>query len=1263
MSEADKLLESLTSDGTGSGSGDSEEHIVIGRDRVISVPDSLKNIAVQFDHNIETVTFDCPRKWDNHDMLEDDGVTIYINYLLPDGNVASAVATNLKDDANPDIMHFDWTISRNATSQVGHISFLVCVRRVDGEGNVLYDWNSELNTEMFISSGLPIEEHLEELNSDVITHLLLRMDELEAIGLSHVVDVETVSDGYNITFKDISTATPKTINIKHGGIFTPVVSEQGDISWTNNRGLPNPQTVNIRGARYIPSVDDEGNISWTNDKNLPNPETKNIMGPIGAVTETLELVDGSAEVEFSKRYRITSDYVEEKSYELTEETITDSFKNFIDEHILKYSSSSSNKQPGFTTLGNVVYKVYTEDVRLDNSLNKTPCLRISIFNTSTNEQTTLDEKLALNKSDFSSLDSSYDSASSYCALPVAVGTKIYIFLGKHYTAYPPSGLYDEDYRGIYMNRLDRIVIFDTVNKTFTYSNVKHQPSSENEYRYITNLISKDNYIYVFTINNCDINVETKRYNYLYKYNITDDTLQFASNEYVIGFLDDHQPLRIKMVQYKSNIYAFETKTKGDPNYPDMSEYNSKIYKYDLTTRTLTKKLREYLHNTYRIITAIFNVNTTVYIIGENITGTDLKREAYQIGDVSCNLALKSNSKDYKLFMDFYDESHGCFDFELLSIKVNNDKTQATVRYILNGEHREYVFYGENIDLTGCKAYIENVTKLQRYVTEDGIVAPVELDIDSELSETSENPVQNKVITKALNDIDMPLESGEGLYSVVTKEAEGRENIAAGRASFAGGHKTKAYQRDTFAYGGSNVGGDPNGNQDDYSFSFVAGGSSNKATGWGAFVGGGQNNDIGGKCSGAVGYTVKISAEYSQGIGDIITINSDDSIKKEGWSQGLGRRIKITNDFVQAIGQNIDAYALNALPIGNYLKVNKTAENTQMFGRYLQSDTPNQQILGHHNLRDPYALFILGNGEETSNWTETSVRDNGDISFHHRNAITVKTNGAFHTESRVNDTNLPVVEYYTENGEVKNRIVEGQYNKDIFHIRNLSFGDKSVDFAIDKDGNFVFKTLNHDSTNGLGNGYTFKQINIDQFGRVVLENTVTIEDENPVVLDIKNYGSPVSQLKLKANGQVISRHLTQDVDEDGTLVTKDFVVRKVQNITNAAFHKVFDAQNNEVNFTLDGKRYYAFFVNCQKGKFPYCGQALMGLTLVMDGSGNGDFIGTSAHIAIDGVEAAIRISATPTSADGKTYTVRIYENLKSGEESQLSIISASVLCTG
>ena len=81
--------------------------------------------------------------------------------------------------------------------------------------------------------------------------------------------------------------------------FIPSVSEEGVLSWTNNGGLDNPQSVTIKGAdgvpgengakgtdgkngvTFTPSVDKKGLLSWKNDGDLPNPPSVNIKGDKG----------------------------------------------------------------------------------------------------------------------------------------------------------------------------------------------------------------------------------------------------------------------------------------------------------------------------------------------------------------------------------------------------------------------------------------------------------------------------------------------------------------------------------------------------------------------------------------------------------------------------------------------------------------------------------------------------------------------------------------------------------------------------------------------------------------------------------------------------------------------------------------------------------------------------------------------------------------------------------------------------------------------
>ena len=110
-----------------------------------------------------------------------------------------------------------------------------------------------------------------------------------------------------------------------GPVFTPSVSAEGVLSWTNNGSLANPDPVSIKGPQgeqgiqgpegpqgqagpagadgpagedgatgaqgpagttFTPSVSSAGEISWTNDGDLANPDPVNIMGPQGPQGQT-----------------------------------------------------------------------------------------------------------------------------------------------------------------------------------------------------------------------------------------------------------------------------------------------------------------------------------------------------------------------------------------------------------------------------------------------------------------------------------------------------------------------------------------------------------------------------------------------------------------------------------------------------------------------------------------------------------------------------------------------------------------------------------------------------------------------------------------------------------------------------------------------------------------------------------------------------------------------------------------------------------------
>lgn len=176
MSQADELLNSLSGEGSGEIALEStvEEHIVIDSKRFITVPESLRRIAVQYDHNVETVTFDCPRYWDGLDLSE---LEVRINYTLSNGKRGSYEVLEVTvDDTDESIMHFDWIIDNTVSSIHGGISFLVCMKTTDENGVEINHWNSELNRQMYVSEGMPSVQNMEEQYPDVVTQIVAQLD-------------------------------------------------------------------------------------------------------------------------------------------------------------------------------------------------------------------------------------------------------------------------------------------------------------------------------------------------------------------------------------------------------------------------------------------------------------------------------------------------------------------------------------------------------------------------------------------------------------------------------------------------------------------------------------------------------------------------------------------------------------------------------------------------------------------------------------------------------------------------------------------------------------------------------------------------------------------------------------------------------------------------------------------------------------------------------------------------------------------------------
>ena len=271
MSQAEELLNSLYDDGISVYSMGDEPHIVVNSDRTITVPEELRHIAVQFDHNVETVTFDCPRYWDDHDF---SNMHVYINYMCSDGYKDQYPVKNLRiDEDDSNIIHFEWTISKNVTFLKGKVSFLVCIKSINENGEEEPHWNSRLNQDLIIDEGMECTEQIIDSNPDVIENLLARMEELETTGGVSDEQIENALNKYLDENPITGTGTVKSVN----GVEP---DESGNIEITVSN-IPGET-----GGYYMPNVSQTDantmTVSFTASKDdMPAVSEKTITLPSG----------------------------------------------------------------------------------------------------------------------------------------------------------------------------------------------------------------------------------------------------------------------------------------------------------------------------------------------------------------------------------------------------------------------------------------------------------------------------------------------------------------------------------------------------------------------------------------------------------------------------------------------------------------------------------------------------------------------------------------------------------------------------------------------------------------------------------------------------------------------------------------------------------------------------------------------------------------------------------------------------------------------
>lgn len=205
---------------------DTDKHFIINPvTRSVSNSSETKNILFQHDHNSERFTFELPKIIDGHDMTQCNSVQIH--YVNIDAKTKSTyeglynVGDVIVPDDNPELIIFSWLVSRNATQYVGNLAFIIRFACVSEDGTLDYVWNTAINSNINIASGINNAEDIEIGYADILAELIARINNIEQRDTPS--DVYIVDDGNGNITLNISSKKVKFTDDGNGNIKMEVL--------------------------------------------------------------------------------------------------------------------------------------------------------------------------------------------------------------------------------------------------------------------------------------------------------------------------------------------------------------------------------------------------------------------------------------------------------------------------------------------------------------------------------------------------------------------------------------------------------------------------------------------------------------------------------------------------------------------------------------------------------------------------------------------------------------------------------------------------------------------------------------------------------------------------------------------------------------------------------------------------------------------------------------------------------------------------------
>lgn len=274
MSQADALLASLTTDyGHSHSVVDSDSYFVIDPvTREIENATRQRNILMQYDHCSERYTFEVAQFVEGHDMTLCTHVKVhYINIDGATGQSRPGVA-DLNDlqinpnNQNEDTVICTWLITRDATQLAGSLSFLVQYLCKDENDNIVYEWYSDIYSDVTVKAGRNNGEHVVAEYTDILEQWREQLFGAEG-NLESIIDegraqVEAVRTEGNTQIAAVQAEGANQVTVIQNETSNQVSNitsaGAGQVETINNAGSEQVELVKAEGQTQISAVQAAG---------------------------------------------------------------------------------------------------------------------------------------------------------------------------------------------------------------------------------------------------------------------------------------------------------------------------------------------------------------------------------------------------------------------------------------------------------------------------------------------------------------------------------------------------------------------------------------------------------------------------------------------------------------------------------------------------------------------------------------------------------------------------------------------------------------------------------------------------------------------------------------------------------------------------------------------------------------------------------------------------------------------------------------------